>query len=83
VSGYVGLMAPNKQKRKASTFISTLTYWVVLGILGAAIVGSMVVVVDAGTSIVGVAGLIAALVLAAAALSYGLSMRSRKQAPSR
>jgi amino acid transporter len=73
----------NKQQRKASTFLSTVTYWLVLVALGAAIVGSMVVVVDAGATIVGVAGLLAALVLGAAFISYALSMRSRKQAPNR
>jgi amino acid transporter len=76
-------VSSNKRQRQASTFLSTLTYWVVLVVLGAAIVGSMAVVVDAGATLLGVAGLIATLVLAAAFISYALSMRSRKQAPSR
>jgi len=76
-------MRSNKQQRKVSTFVSTVTYWVVLAAFGVAIVASMIVVVDSGQDAVGLVGLVAALVLAAGAISYGLSMRSRKQAPSR
>ena len=76
-------MRSNKQQRKVSTFVSTVTYWLVLAAFGAAIVASMIVVVRSGQDAVGLVGLVAALVLAAGGISYGLSMRSRKQAPSR
>jgi hypothetical protein len=76
-------VASNRQRRKAETFTRTLTYWTVLTALVLVTLGSMIVVAAAGMSVLGVAAMVTAFVFAAVTISYGASMRYKKQAPSR